>query len=58
MTHVPITVRSDQSLLSTACSVPCPSFEGAFALYLHAYRLLGYLVVELTYLARVSAATF
>ena len=55
---VPIPAGSDQSLLSRACSVLYSSFEGAVALYLHARGLLGFLVVEPIYLARVSAATF
>ena len=55
---MPIPAGSDQSLLSAACSVPHPFFERAVALYFNVCGLLGSLVIELTYLVRVSAATF
>ena len=49
---------SDQSLHTGAYSVSQPSFESLASLYLHACSLLGSLVIETTYLAQASAATF
>ena len=56
--NVPISAGYEQSLLSGACYVLHPSFEGIFAFYLHSGGFLGSLDIESTYLVRFSAATF